>query len=370
MTTDKKTKIGIIGCGNISKAYLTNLPQFNNTEVVACSDLVIERARAKAEEFHVPEVCAVNDILSDPGIEIIVNLTIPKVHAQVAQSVLEAGKHVYGEKPLALNRAEGAAVMKKAKVVSRLVGSAPDTFLGGGHQTCRKIIDDGLIGKPIGATAFMMSHGHERWHPEPDYYYQPGAGPMFDMGPYYLTALINMMGPVRRLTAITQTTFAERIITSQPNHGKVIKVNVPTHVAGILEFASGALGTILTSFDVWHSELPFIEVYGTEGSMSVPDPNGFGGSVRVCGKADKEWKDMPLTHGYDKAARGLGVADMAAAIRSGRSHRADGEMAFHVLDIMQALHESSDTGRHVTLNSTCEKPAALPTGLKQWDIDD
>lgn len=365
----KKTKIGIIGCGNISAIYFKNLTQFQNTEVVACADLILERARAKAAEFHIPKASLVEEMLHDPEIEIVVNLTIPHAHAQVAMAAFNAGKHVYGEKPLGVNRKEGNAILREAKAVSKRVGSAPDTFLGGGMQTCRKIIDDGLIGKPVAVTAFMMCHGHESWHPDPDFYYQPGGGPMFDMGPYYLTALINLMGPVRRLTAITQTTFLERLITSQPQKGKVIKVNVPTHVAGILEFACGAVGTIITSFDVWHAELPRIAVYGTEGSLSVPDPNGFEGKVRLRGKGDKEWKEMPLSHGYAENTRGIGVADMAAAIRSGRKHRASGEMAFHVLDIMQALHESSDTGRHVQLTSTCEKPAVLPTGLRQWEID-
>ena len=369
MTTNKKTKIGIIGCGNISGIYFKILTQFHNMEVVACADLVVERAKAKAAEFHIPKAGAVEELLQDPEIEIIVNLTIPHAHAQVALAALSAGKHVYGEKPLAVTRKEGETVMQKAKAVSKRVGSAPDTFLGGGIQTCRKIIDDGLIGKPVAATAFMMCRGHEGWHPDPDFYYQPGGGPMFDMGPYYLTALIALMGPVRRVAAITQTTFPERLITSQPKNGKVIKVNVPTHVAGILEFASGALGTIITSFDVWHAELPCIEIYGAEASLSVPDPNGFGGKVRICGKGDKEWKEMPLSHGYAENTRGLGVADMASAIQNGRKHRAGGELAFHVLDIMQAFHESSDTGRHVQLTSTCEKPAALPVGLRQWTID-
>lgn len=369
MTTIEKTKIGIIGCGNISAVYFKTLTQFHNTKVIACSDLILERAKAKAEEFHIPKACPVEELLQDPEIEIVVNLTIPHSHAQVAMAALNAGKHVYGEKPLGVNRKEGDAILRKAQAVSKRVGSAPDTFLGGGIQTCRKIIDDGLIGRPVAATAFMMCHGHETWHPDPDFYYQPGGGPMFDMGPYYLTALINLMGPVRRLTAIAQTTFAERLITSQPKYGKVIKVNVPTHVAGIFEFACGAVGTIITSFDVWHAELPRIEVYGTEASLSVPDPNSFGGPVRIRGKGDKEWKSMPLSHGYAENTRGLGVADMASAIRSGRKHRASGELAFHVLDIMQALHESSDTGRHVRLASTCEKPEALPAGLRQWEID-
>ena len=369
MTTMKKSKIGIVGCGNISAIYFKTLAQFQNTEIVACADLIIERAKAKATEFKIPKACLVEELLQDPEIEIVVNLTIPHAHAQVALFALNAGKHVYGEKPLAVDRKDGDAILRKAKTVSKRVGSAPDTFLGGGIQTCRKIIDDGLIGRPIAATAFMMCHGHERWHPDPDFYYQLGGGPMFDMGPYYLTALINLMGPVRRVTAITQTTFAERLITSKPKSGTVIKVKVPTHVAGILEFACGAVGTIITSFDVWHAELPRIEIYGMEASLSVPDPNSFGGPVRIRGKDDKEWKEMPLSHGYAENTRGIGVADMASAIRSGRKHRACGEMAFHVLDIMQALHESSDTGRHVQLTSTCEKPAALPTGLMQWTID-
>ena len=369
MKNKTKTKIGIIGCGNISTAYLKNLTMFHNTEVAACADLIPERARAKAAEFNISKACAVDELLADQGIEIVVNLTIPKAHATIALAALRAGKHVYGEKPLALDRAAGAAILKTAKKAGKRAGSAPDTFLGGGHQTCRKIIDDGQIGKPVGAVAFMICHGHESWHPEPNYYYQPGAGPMFDMGPYYLTALVNLMGPVRRLTASTRITFPTRKITSQPNFGKIIKVNVPTYVAGILEFACGAIGTIITTFDVWHSELPRIEVYGTEGSLSVPDPNGFGGKVRVRGRADKEWREIPLTHGYDAPSRGLGVADMAAAIRGRRPHRAAAEMAFHVLDIMQALHESAASGRHVVLKSTCKKPAAVPVGLKQWEID-
>jgi len=370
MTTAKKTKIGVIGCGNISGIYFKNLTQFHNTEVVACADLALERAKARAAEFNIPRACSVKALLRDPEIEIVVNLTIPHAHARVAVAALKAGKHVYGEKPLGVNRKEGEKILRKASEASKRVGSAPDTFLGAGIQTCRKIIDDGLIGRPVGATAFMMSRGHESWHPDPEFYYQPGGGPMFDMGPYYLTALIALMGPVRRVTAITQKTFPERLITSKPKHGSVIQVNVPTHVAGILEFADGAVGTIVTSFDVWRAELPCIEIYGAEGSLGVPDPNGFGGQVRLCGKNDKEWKEMPLSHGYAENTRGLGVADMAAALRTGRKHRASGELAFHVLDIMQAFHESSEKGKHVILKSSCEKPAALPTGLMQWTIDD
>lgn len=369
MTVGDKMRVGVIGCGNISAIYFKNLAQFRNLDVVACADLLPERAKARAEEFKIPRACAVDELLGDPEVDIVVNLTIPLAHARVACDALNAGKHIYGEKPLGINRAEGETILSRAQSAGKLVGSAPDTFLGGGGQTCRKLIDDGWIGRPVGATAFMMCRGHERWHPDPDFYYQPGAGPMFDMGPYYLTAMINLLGPVNKVTAVTRTTFSERVITSQPKFGKVIKVNVPTHVAGILEFACGAVGTIVTSFDVWHAELPRIEIYGTEGSLSVPDPNTFGGPVRIRGKNDAEWKEMPLSHGYAQNSRGLGVADMASALRNFRKHRASGAMAFHVLDIMQALHESAETGRHLELKSTCEQPVPLPLGLAAWSVD-
>lgn len=368
MSKSKKTGVGIVGCGNISGIYFQNLTKFEATGVVACADLIVERAKAKAEEFKVPKACTVEQLLADPEVEIVVNLTIPHAHAAVALAALAAGKHVYGEKPLGVNRKEGESILNKAKAAKLRVGSAPDTFMGGGIQTCRKLIEDGWIGKPIGATAFMMCHGHEHWHPDPNFYYQPGGGPMFDMGPYYLTALIALIGPVKRVAGLTQTTFAQRVISSQPKSGTVMKVNTPTHVTGLLDFKCGAVGTIITTFDVWNAELPRIEVYGTEGSLSVPDPNGFGGPVKVC-RGFEGWKEIPLTHGNAENGRGLGVADMASAIRSGRSHRASGALAFHVLDIMQALHESSDADKYVALTSTCEQPSPMPMNLRPGTID-
>jgi predicted dehydrogenase len=250
------------------------------------------------------------------------------------------------------------------------IGCAPDTFLGGGLQTCRQLIDEGAIGQPVAATAFMMSPGHERWHPEPDFFYQPGGGPMFDMGPYYLTALASMLGPVRRVTGSARITSPERTITSQPRYGQKITVRVPTHVAGILDFASGVVGTIITSFDVWAAQLPRIEIYGTEGTLSVPDPNTFGGPVSIWRAGVKEWSDVPLTHGYIENSRGLGVADMAQALRSGRPHRANGDLAYHVLDIMEAFHDASREGRHIDLASSCDRPAPLPVGLRPGLLDD
>jgi predicted dehydrogenase len=241
--------------------------------------------------------------------------------------------------------------------------------MGGGIQTCRKIMDDGEIGDPVAATAFMMCHGHESWHPDPAFYYEAGGGPMLDMGPYYLTALVNLLGPARRVTGSARISFPARTITSRPKNGTVIPVEVPTHVAGIVDFACGAVATIITSFDVWAHSLPCIEIHGSRGSMQVPDPNTFGGVVRVRKAGEAQWSDRPLTHEAD-INRGTGVADMACSIlRPGRPHRASGEMAFHVLDIMQAIHEASEKSRHVSLGSACARPAALPPGLPRGELD-
>lgn len=357
--SERKSNIGIIGCGQISSIYLEAPRTFNILNIVACADLDMDRARAQASRFGVPNACTVDELLADPTIDIVINLTIPKVHAEVGMSVINAGKSVYAEKPLALNRIQGRALLDAAAAKKLRVGSAPDTFLGGGIQTCIKLINDGVIGTPVAATAFLMGHGPEHWHLDPDFYYQPGGGPMFDMGPYYLTALIAMMGPLRRVTGSTSIAFPERTITSKLKYGTKIIVNTPTHVAGILDFASGAIGTIITSFDIWHHQLPRIEIYGTEGTLSVPDPNTFNGPVFVRLAQEQEWREVPLTHGHTKNSRGIGVADMAHAMQEGREHRANGDMAYHVLDIMQAIHESATEGKHIELTSTCTQPAPL-----------
>jgi len=342
---------------------------FENLEIVACADLIMDRAKAKAQEFGVPKACTVDELLSDPEIQIVINLTIPKAHAEVTMAALNAGKNIYAEKPMAITLEDGKSIINLAKAKGLLVGGAPDTFLGGGIQTCRKLIDDGWIGEPIGATAFMLCHGHESWHPDPEFYYQVGGGPMFDMGPYYLTALVTLMGPVKRVTGCTRITFPERIITSRQKYGKRIQVEVPTHVAGIMEFNSGAIGVILTSFDVWHSQLPRIEIYGSEGTLIVPDPNTFGGPVYIRRKDHGEWKEVPLTHGYSENSRGIGVSDMAYALISGRPHRASGHLTYHVLEIMHGFHIAAQQGKHYMLESTCERPAPLPLGLMYGTLD-
>ncbi|HZR44433.1 MAG TPA: Gfo/Idh/MocA family oxidoreductase [Ktedonobacteraceae bacterium] len=369
METRAKTNVGVIGCGQISSIYLQAPGTFDILNIIACSDIDMNRARAQAERFNVPKVYSTEELLADPDIDIVLNLTIPRVHADIGLAAIEAGKSPYSEKPLAIHREQGKALLDAAHAKQLRVGCAPDTFLGGGIQTCIKLIDDGEIGTPVAATAFMMGHGPESWHADPDFFYQPGAGPMFDMGPYYLTALVAMLGPIRRVTGSARITFPERVITSQPKYGTKIKVNTPTHIAGIMDFVSGAVGTIVTSFDVWSHKLPRIEIYGTEGSLSVPDPNTFGGPVYIRRAQDQEWQEIPLTHGYTKNTRGIGLADMAHAMRSGRPHRASGELAYHVLDTMQAFIDSSRENRHIELTSTCNRPTPLDSGLHDWSKD-
>ena len=363
-------KIGIIGCGNISDIYFEAGKTFEILDIVACADLIPERAAAKAEKHGIAKACSVEELLADPEIQIVVNLTVPKAHAEVALRALEAGKCVHSEKPLAVAREDGEKVMQLAHEKGLLVGCAPDTFMGAGIQTCRKLIDDGWIGEPVAATAFMLCHGHESWHPDPEFYYEKGGGPMLDMGPYYLTALVNLMGPIKRVCASTRITFPERVITSAPKYGKVMTVQTPTHLTGAMDFANGAVATVIMSFDIWASTLPCIEVHGTEGSMRVPDPNGFGGEIQVRRGGAKEWSPVPHSHIYAENSRGIGVADMAYALRTGRAHRASGELAYHVLDAMLAFIDSSENGRHVKLRSKCRRPAALPLGLRKGLLDE
>ena len=356
----KAVPVGVIGCGNISGAYMRMLKTLPAVQVVACADLRREAAEAMAQQWDIPQVLGVDELLAAPEIEVVLNLTIPQAHGEVALAALAAGKSVYNEKPLALTREEGRAMLALAVEKGLRVGGAPDTFLGGGLQTCRELIDAGAIGTPVAATAFMMSRGHEHWHPNPAFYYQKGGGPMFDMGPYYLTALVSLLGPVARVSGATRITRPQRTITSQPRYGEVVDVEVPTHVAGLLDFAAGPIGTIITTFDVQASNLPWIEIYGTTGTLAAPDPNTFGGPVRLRAAGDSEWKEIPVTRPYTENSRGLGLADMAEGWRTSRPHRANGELAYHVLDIMHAIHDASTEGRHVILESTCTRPEPMP----------
>ncbi len=363
-----KTGIGVIGCGNISPAYLRVLKGQQGVEVAGLADIVPAKAQARAAEFGL-RAMSVDELLADPSIKIVLNLTIPKAHASVAMSALQAGKSVYNEKPLAIAREDAKAMLKLARGKRLRVGGAPDTFMGGGIQTCRRLIDEGAIGTPVAAVAFMLCPGHENWHPDPEFYYKVGGGPMFDMGPYYLTALVTLLGSVRRVTGSARATFPTRTITSQPRSGTVIDVEVPTHVAGVMDFAAGAVGTIITSFDVSGHTMPNIQVYGSEGSLQAPDPNCFGGTVRIIRRGQEEWTDVPLDGAYTENSRGIGVADMASAIRARRKARASGELCYHVLDLMHAFHDASAKGKHVNVKSKCDRPAAMPANLNLGEID-
>lgn len=357
-----KYGVGIIGCGNISGIYIENCGKLGGVHVAGLADVIPERAAAKAEETGNRAYGSVDELLRDEAVDIVLNLTVPLAHAEVALKAIAAGKHVYNEKPLGVTLAEGRSILDAAKSKGVRVGCAPDTFLGAGIQTCVGLIDEGAIGRPVAATAFMLCHGHESWHPAPAFYYQHGGGPMLDMGPYYVTALVAMLGPVKRLAGMTGKAFEERIATSEGARGLRMKVDVPTHVAGLLDFAdSGAIATIVTSFDVWGADVPFIEVHGTEGSLSVPDPNGFGGPVRIRRAGSTGWEDVPLTHPYPQNSRGLGVADLAQSLDEGRTARASGELAYHVLEIMESLNGSGETQAFVNLGSTVSRPTPMPS---------
>ncbi|MEQ1936237.1 MAG: Gfo/Idh/MocA family oxidoreductase, partial [Fimbriimonadaceae bacterium] len=311
--------------------------------------------------------CTARELIDDPDIEIVVNLTVPKVHAPINNAVIEAGKHVYVEKPWATDSNEGRNVITYAQLGGQLTGAAPDTFLGAGIQTCREIIDSGMIGHPIGANAFMMCHGHESWHPAPAFYYEVGGGPLLDMGPYYLTALVNLMGPVVKVQGMSTITFEQRTITSEPQAGTKIFPETPTHIVGILEFETGAIGQVTMSFDVWHHTMPHIEIYGTEGSLIVPDPNGFGGPIKIRSSSAKDWEEVAIKRPYSQNSRGLGVLDMASALRRNRQPRASGELAFHVLEIMDGILEASRRRNLVRIDSHVDRPLSLSSELIPGD---
>jgi predicted dehydrogenase len=358
-------KIGIIGCGTISGAYFEGARKTDILEIKACTDLRMEAAQAQAEKYNCHAV-TVDELLADPEIELVVNLTIPRAHVDVGLQVLDADKHVYSEKPLGVDIESGKQLIDTAAEKGLRVGSAPDTFLGAGIQTSRQTLDAGKIGRPIAGSAFMCGHGPESWHPNPVFFYDIGGGPMLDMGPYYVTALVNILGPVKRVAAITTKAFEERIATGDALQGIRIPVKTTTHLTGTMEFENGTIVTTIMSFDMWRQSLPCIEIYGETGSMQVPDPNGFGGPVNVC-PAGGDWEEEEIA--FPNNARMIGVIDMVSAIRSGRTHRANGALAYHVLEVMLAFDKSSETGEHVVIESTTERPDPVPFGLQEWEID-
>lgn len=358
----KQAKVAMVGVGDISGIYLENIStRFTNLNLVGVYDLAREKAEAAKEKYSIAKIYnSLEELLADPEIDIVLNLTRPCEHYAISMAALQAGKHVYCEKPLASTLEEGRTLAETARQKGLLLGGAPDTFLGAGIQTCRKLVDDGFIGTPVGGAAFMICHGHEGWHPNPEFYYQKGGGPMMDMGPYYLTALVNLLGGVSKVSGFSKTSFPQRTIKSQPKHGQVIQVEVPTWVNGMLQFENGAAATIFTTFDVYYDSQARLEIYGSHGTLIVPDPNGFGGPVRLWRPEEKEWREMPLLFPYQENSRGLGLADMASALLSGGDFRASSEQTLHVLEIMTAIEESAKQEKNLSLASAFTR--ALPMG--------
>lgn len=385
--------IGIIGCGTISDVYLTNITKhYHNVKIIACADMLFDKAEAAKEKYGLPKACTVEELLADPEVELVVNLTIPAAHYEINMKALNSGKHVYCEKPLALSTKEAKETVLLAKEKGLLACSAPDTFLGAGIQTCRKLLDEGRIGKPIGFTANMVAPGHELWHPAPEFYYKKGGGPMMDMGPYYITALVSLLGPVKRVSCMAKISRARREL-----QGTMMDVEVPTHYAGIMEFSCGVIGNINMSFDVWDSQLPGIEIYGTKGMVTVPDPNLFGGPVKAfdgmkLAELVKETQgpsfarlvkmitstpqcrgDVPLAFPADEDPRcnmrGLGVSDMAQSLLTGRKSRLSGELSSHVAEVLTAFDKAAQEDRTLTMETSCERPAPMAGGLELWQVD-
>jgi len=359
-------KVGIIGCGAISATYLKNSKLFEAFDIVAVADMRTEAAQSRAAEYDIPKAYNVEELLADPEIDIAINLTPHSAHGEVGIAVLESGKSVYIEKPLAVYREDGQKMLQLAESKGLRVGAAPDTFFGGAWQTARKLIDEGVIGEPLGSFTCLMAYNTPQGQQKPgpgEYinfyrtdFFTFGVTWIFDRGPYYLHALINLLGPVRRVTGSATTRWAE--------------IETPTHFSGVMDYANGAVGTLIITSDIHSTGLPHIEIYGTEGSLRCIDPNNFGGQIYIRKADSRDLVPVECQYGYNQNSRGVGVADMATAIRNGRPHRASGEMGYHVIDIVHALHEASNENRHIELASTCAQPALLPLGLEDWKIDD
>lgn len=366
---DRTLGIGIVGCGNISTAYLRLAPLFRGIEVRAVADRDAAAAQRQADAFGV-RALSVDDLFGSPDVDIVLNLTIPEAHVPVTLAALAAGKHVYSEKPLALSLADGLAIRSEATARGLSVGCAPDTFLGGAHQLARRLIDDGKVGTVTAGSAHVMNHGMEHWHPNPDFFFRPGAGPMLDLGPYYIANLVNLIGPVRRVAALTSSATPTRTIASEPRRGEVIPVLTPTNIHALLAFESGATVTVSTSWDIWAHRHGNMELYGTEGTLFVPDPNWFGGKLEIAGRDGVAAPAAPWDHPFgvpnDQRANGnfanyrcAGLADMALALLDGRDARCSLDRALHGVDVMTAILASGETGAFVDLTTTCTRADPL-----------
>ena len=354
--------VGIIGAGVISKQYLDNLTSFPDVRVVAIGDLFEEAAATRAAEYGIPNHGGVDAVLGNPEVEIVINLTIPAAHVEVATQAVHAGKHVWSEKPFSLDRESGLGLLKAADAAGVRLGCAPDTFLGAGLQTARRMIERGDIGTPLTALTLMQSPGPESWHPNPAFLFQDGAGPLFDIGPYYLTTLVQTFGSIRRVAAFGSKSRETRVIGSGPKAGEQFEVTVPTHVSSILEFEAGESAQSIFSFDSPLKRAGFVEITGSDATIALPDPNMFDGDIRICKLGSDDWTVVPSVG--STTSRGTGVLEMARAIREGRPHRAQGELAFHILDTMASISESIDNRTFVDVESSAAKVPALP---EDWD---
>ncbi|MDO3699404.1 Gfo/Idh/MocA family oxidoreductase [Curtobacterium flaccumfaciens] len=358
---ERALRVGVVGVGVISQQYFEHFPALPGLSLVAVADLDVARAQQVGAAQGVRGT-TVDDLLAADDVDVVLNLTIPAAHADIATRALAAGKHVYGEKPLAMSTAEAAPVLEAARAAGLRVGSAPDTVLGTGIQTARAALDDGAIGTPVGAAVAWSAPGHELWHPAPAFYYQPGGGPLLDMGPYYLTSLVTFFGPVVRVSGSATRSTRARTIATGPNAGTSIPVDIDTHVVAILEHEDGVVSTVTVSFEVWATRAPLFEVYGTAGTLGVPDPNRFSDTVSIATADDRAWRDLPVAAGYADAGRGYGLADMAHAIATDRPHRASGDLAFHVLEVMEAVSAAARDHSVVDVPSRVERPATVPAG--------
>lgn len=361
----KDLRVGIIGCGNISTAYLQLASMFKGYDIVAVADINMDNARARAAEFDV-RAQTVDDLLAAADVDLVINLTIPAAHVDVSRAILKAGKHVYSEKPFVLSLAEAQELGDIAKAEGVRIGSAPDTFMGGSHQLARNLIDAGAIGKVTSGAAVVMSSGMEDWHPNPDFFFQKGGGPILDLGPYYICNLVQLLGSVQKVTSFTGMARDTRTIQNGPRNGETVPVETPTTIHSVLSFESGAIITLLASWDVWASNHPIMELYGSEGTMDVPDPNFFGGILTVTKRSgdpvEKSWDhpfSVPNFEENQANYRGAGLADMALAIAEGRPHRCNDEFATHVVEVMTAILEAGETGTVMTMTTTCSKPDVL-----------
>jgi predicted dehydrogenase len=361
----KDLRVGIIGCGNISTAYLQLASMFKGYDIVAVADINMDNARARAAEFDV-RAQTVDDLLAAADVDLVINLTIPAAHVDVSRAILKAGKHVYSEKPFVLSLAEAQELGDIAKAEGVRIGSAPDTFMGGSHQLARNLIDAGAIGKVTSGTAVVMSSGMEDWHPNPDFFFQKGGGPILDLGPYYICNLVQLLGPVQKVTSFTGMASDTRTIQNGPRNGETVPVETPTTIHSVLSFESGAIITLLASWDVWASNHPIMELYGSEGTMDMPDPNFFGGILTVTERSgdpvEKSWDHPFSVPNFEETQanyRGAALADMALAIAEGRPHRCNDEFATHVVEVMTAILEAGETGTVMTMTTTCSKPDVL-----------